>query len=82
MTKAGQQGDFKEKEKVHVVPTRKGEELHFSVVELDGKQKADIRYFSKNEDGLRPTHRGIVVDIGRIDSLLEGTQKLKAAISK
>lgn len=82
MTKAGGNGEFKEKEKVHVIPTRKGEELHFSVIELDGKPKGDIRYFSRNEEGLRPTQRGIVVDIGKMGDLMEGTHKLVAAINK
>ena len=82
MIKAGKQGEFKEKEKVHVIPTRRGEELHFSVVELDGKSKADIRFFSVTEEGLRPTHRGIVVDVERMEGLIEGAKKLMVATSK
>lgn len=82
MTKTGKQGEFKEKEKVYVVPTRRGEELHFSVVELDGKTKADIRFFSVTEEGLRPTHRGIVVDVERMEGLIEGAKKLMVATSK
>ncbi len=82
MTKSGGNGEFKEIQKVHVLQTRKGEELHFAVVELGGHPKVDIRYFSKTEEGLRPTHRGIVVDIAKLDDLMEGAQKLVSVIGK
>jgi len=82
MIKKVKQGEFVEKEKVYVMPARKGEELHFSIVELEGKIKADIRFFSKIDEGMRPTYRGIVIDPPKMESVVEGAQKLMAAISK
>ena len=82
MEKTGKQGDFKEKEKVHIVPMRAAEELHFSVIELGGKPMADIRCFSKTEEGLRATQFGIVLNTKKLEGLVEGAQKLLAAIKK
>ena len=38
---------FVEKEKVRVIPTRKGEELHFTIAEVEGEIRGDIRFFVK-----------------------------------
>ncbi len=52
-------GDFRAKEVLCSAPMRKGEELRFSVVEVDGKARADIRYFSEVGGGMWPTPRGM-----------------------
>ena len=41
---------FVEIEKVRVIQTRSGEELHFTVVEVNGKTQGDIRFFVRNEE--------------------------------
>lgn len=82
MEKTTTQGDFKEKEKVHVIPTREAEELHFSVISLNGKNMADIRYFSKTEEGVRPTQRAFVLDARKLEGLVEGAKKLLVALKK
>ena len=50
MEKEKKDKGFVEKEKVRVIPTRIGEELHFTVVEVNGKRRGDIRFFMKNEE--------------------------------
>lgn len=63
MTKEKKDLGFKEKEKVKVISTRKGEELHFTVVEVDGDIRGDIRFFVKNKDNTEmfAARRGISV---------------------
>jgi hypothetical protein len=63
MTQEKKDLGFKEKEKVKVIPTRKGEELHFAVVEVDGKIRGDIRFFVRNKEnkGMFAARRGISV---------------------
>ncbi len=56
------EGGFKEVKKVAVVETRDGEELHFTKVEVDGKIRGDIRYFTAREgQSMMPGRRGILI---------------------
>ncbi len=56
------EGGFKEVKKVAVIPTRDGEELHFTKVEVDGKTRGDIRYFTAREgQQMTPGRRGILI---------------------
>lgn len=61
MTKKRYEGGFKEIKKIAVVKTREGEELHFTKVEVDGKVRGDIRYFTVQEDEMRPGRRGLLI---------------------
>lgn len=63
MTQEKKDLGFKEKEKVKVIPTRKGEELHFAIVEVDGKIRGDIRFFVTNKEskGMFAARRGISI---------------------
>ena len=80
MTQENEKKDlgFKEKEKVKVIPTRKGEELHFTVVEVDGKIRGDIRFFVKNKDnkGMFAARRGISVLPKHFTAFQEATAEL------
>lgn len=82
MSRQKGKGDFKEKEALFSVPMRKGEELRFSVVEVEGKTRADIRYFSQVEDGMRPTPRGIMVDPAKLTDIESGVRKLVERFAK
>ena len=78
-----EKGGFREKESLYAVPMRKGEELRFSVVEVDGKTRADIRYFSQVEEGeMRPTPRGIMLDPLKLGELESGVHKLVERLAK
>ncbi len=57
------EGGFKELKKVNVIETREGEELHFTKVEVDGKIRGDIRYFTVREGAsqMAPGKRGILI---------------------
>lgn len=82
MTKTIKERDFKEKERIHTLSTGENEALHFSVVEVGGKTRADIRYFSKNDQGLWPTSRGILIDPKRLNDVEVGVRKLAQALGK
>jgi len=82
MTQTKKKSDFKEKERVFSVPTREGEELRFSVVEVGGKTCADIRYFAEGESGIWPTNRGIMIDPKKLNDVQEGFNKLSAKFQK
>ncbi|HRK61729.1 MAG TPA: PC4/YdbC family ssDNA-binding protein [Candidatus Omnitrophota bacterium] len=82
MSRQKGKGEFREKEALFSVPMRKGEELRFSVVEVEGKTRADIRYFSQVEDGMRPTPRGIMVDPVKLTEIESGIRKLVDRFSK
>ena len=83
MRKEKVRGGFKEKESLYTVPMRKGEELRFSVVEVEGKTRADIRYFSQNEEGVMlPTPRGIMLDPLKLGELESGVHKLTERLTK
>ncbi len=73
---------FREREKVHVMPARDGEELRFCVVEVGGKLRADIRYFAEGEKGIFPTSRGILVDPAKFGDFREGVEKLSERLAK
>ncbi len=55
------EGGFKELKKINVVKTREGEELHFTKVEVDGKIRGDIRYFTDRDGRMRPARRGLLI---------------------
>lgn len=82
MNKTKKQTDFKEKERVHTIVTGEDEALHFSVVEVAGKVRADIRYFSKEDQNIWPTSRGILVDPKKLNDLGEGVRKLTERFQK
>ncbi|GEM_PF-1469849 len=73
-----QETGFKEKEKVYAIATKEGEEIRFSVVEVNGQTRADIRYFAEWGDvrGLRPTRGGITIDPTDFAKFIQGTDKL------
>lgn len=74
--------DFRAKEILCSVPMRKGEELRFSIVELEGKPRADIRYFSEIGGEMWPTPRGITVDPVKLSDLEYGVRKLVERFTK
>ena len=74
--------DFRAKEVLCSAPMRKGEELRFSVVEVDGKARADIRYFSEIGDGMWPTPRGITIDPEKLSDIEYGVKKLVERFTK
>ncbi|OGW81634.1 MAG: hypothetical protein A3G33_08250 [Omnitrophica bacterium RIFCSPLOWO2_12_FULL_44_17] len=61
MTIKRYEGGFKEVKRVNVIPTRDGEELHFTKVEVGGKIRGDIRYFTEREGEMSPGRRGILI---------------------
>ncbi|MFH1799974.1 MAG: hypothetical protein ABH891_03895 [Candidatus Omnitrophota bacterium] len=73
---------FVEKEKVRVIPTRKGEELHFAVVEVDGEIRGDIRFFVKIKErkGMLAARRGIAVLPAHFKAFQEGVTELAAKL--
>lgn len=82
MSKQKGKGDFKAKEVLCSVPMRKGEELRFSVVEVEGKTRADIRYFSEVGGGMWPTPRGIMLDPAKLGDIEYGVRKLVERFTK
>lgn len=71
----------KAKEIVHVIPAGRNLEFRFSVVEVDGKEAGDMRYFEKGrfEDIMLPTKRGIPFP-EKPEEFLKGFEKLRAAL--
>ena len=69
---------FVEIEKVRVIPTRKGEELHFTVVEVKGKTRGDIRFFVKNQEKNQvfAAKRGISIIPRHFKEFQEGVAEL------
>jgi hypothetical protein len=67
---------------VRVVPTRSGEELHFTVVEVNGKLRGDIRFFVKNEenDEVFAAKRGISILPRHFKAFQEGVAELGAKL--
>ena len=82
MSKQKAKGDFKAKEVLCSVPMRRGEELRFSVVELEGKPRADIRYFSEVCGEMWATPRGITVDPVKLSDIEYGVRKLVERFTK
>ena len=74
---------FVEIEKVRVIQTRNGEELHFTVVEVNGKLRGDIRFFVKNEenDEVFAAKRGISILPRHFKAFQEGVSKLAAKLA-
>ena len=83
MEKEKKDKGFVEKEKVCVVPMRSGEELHFTVVEVNGKLRGDIRFFVKNEenDEVFAAKRGISILPRYFKAFQEGVSKLAAKLA-
>jgi len=73
---------FVEKEKVRVIPTRKGEELHFTVVEVEGEIRGDIRFFVKikGRKGMLAARRGIAVLPEHFKAFQDGVAELAAKL--
>ena len=73
---------FVEKEKVRVIPTRKGEELHFTVAEVEGEIRGDIRFFVKikGRKGMLAVRRGIAVLPEYYKAFQEGVAELGAKL--
>ena len=73
---------FVEKEKVRVVPTRKGEELRFAVVEVDGETRGDIRFFVriKGQKGMQAARRGIAILPEHFKAFQDGVAELAAKL--
>jgi len=73
---------FVEIEKVRVIQTRNGEELHFTVVEVNGKLRGDIRFFVKNEenDEVFAAKRGISILPRHYKAFQEGVAELGAKL--
>ena len=76
MSRQKGRGDLRTKEVLCSVPMRKGEELRFSVVEVEGKTRADIRYFSEVGGEMWPTPRGIMLDPAKLSEIETGVKKL------
>ena len=74
---------FVEKEKVRVVPMRNGEEMHFTIVEVKGKTRGDIRFFMKNEenDEVFAAKRGISILPRYFKAFQEGVAELGAKLA-
>jgi len=74
---------FVEKEKVRVIQTRNGEELHFTIVEVNGKTRGDIRFFVKNEesDEVFAAKRGISILPRHFKAFQEGVAELGAKLA-
>lgn len=73
---------FVEKEKVRVIQTRKGEELHFTVAEVEGEIRGDIRFFVKikGRKGMLAVRRGIAVLPEYYKAFQEGVAELGAKL--
>jgi len=76
---------FVEKEKVRVIQTRNGEELHFTVVEVNGKTRGDIRFFVRNEENedaeeMIAAKRGISILPRHFKAFQEGVAELGARL--
>ena len=85
MAKRERAGEFVVKEVVHAVPCREGEELRFQKVEVNGAERADVRYFARSDYSggkFMQTPRGITIDPSRLSSVVEGVQKLAAKFAK
>mgnify|MGYP001616873340 CR=1 FL=1 len=84
MARRQRTGEFKEKKVVHTMPAREKEELRFSLVEVDGKTRGDIRYFAEWGDvkGMRATPRGITLDPAKREGFEEGVGKLFDALEE
>jgi hypothetical protein len=84
MTQEKNERGFEEKEKVKVIPTRKGEELHFAIVEVDGKVRGDIRFFVKNKDGkgMFAARRGVSILPKNFGEFQEGVTELAKKLSE
>jgi hypothetical protein len=72
---------FVEIEKVRVIQTRNGEELHFTVVEVNGKTRGDIRFFVRNEENedteeMIAAKRGISILPRHFKAFQEGVAEL------
>ncbi len=78
MDEEKQDPGFVEKEQVKTVPTRKGEELHFTVVEVDGEIRGDVRFFTWNKELKKMTasKRGIAVLPRHFKTLKDGVSEL------
>ena len=86
MDKEKKNKGFVEKERVRVVPTRSGEELHFTVVEVNGKTRGDIRFFVRNEENeekeeMIAAKRGISILPRHFKAFQEGVSKLAAKLA-
>ena len=86
MEKEKKDKGFVEKEKVRVIPTRIGEELHFTVVEVNGKTRADIRFFVRNEENeeteeMIAAKRGISILPRHFKAFQEGVTELAAKLA-
>lgn len=68
----------KHKETVHVIPAGKNQEFRFSIIEVDGRQAGDLRYFEHGrfEDIMLPTKRGIPFPENP-EEFLKGFEKLR-----
>jgi|GEM_PF-2197796 len=75
----GSKGDaLVDKERVYAIPIRGGEEIRFSVVEVSGQIRADIRYFIEfgGIEGLQATSRGMFIHPAKLDEFEKGVKKL------
>jgi len=75
----GRKGDvLVEKERVYAVPIRGGEEIRFSIVEVGGQIRADVRYFIEcgGIDGMQATSRGMFIHPAKLDEVEKGVRKL------
>lgn len=74
---------FVEKERVRVIPMRSGEELHFTVVEVKGKRRGDIRFFVQSEenDEVFAAKRGITILPKHYKAFQEGVAELGAKLA-
>jgi hypothetical protein len=87
MDKEKKNKGFVEKERVRVVPTRSGEELHFTVVEVNGKTRGDIRFFVRNEENedteeMIAAKRGISILPRHFKAFQEGVAELGAKLAE
>lgn len=76
------ESDFKEVKKIGVLQTREGEELHFTLVEVDGKTRGDIRYFTDRDGEMVHGRRGILVPEKSPVAFKEQVEKLVQSLEE
>lgn len=79
-----ERGTLKELEKVFVLETRPGEELHGTIVSIDGDARGDIRYHRMNRKQTEMIRRrnGISVLAKKYSKFLEGAKAVGVALEK
>lgn len=72
---------FEVVKEIHSVPLRKGEELRYSVIKVNGETRGDVRQFIEIKGDFRPTSSGVTFTPSVLPSVTEGFQKLSRALA-